>query len=185
MKLIYDVNIMENKKLVIGLNLLAVAMLFPFFYIFVAIAQFFPVGISQSFEADFWMVWLLFLAYLILLSIHELIHGLFFKIYKPDAPLKFGFKWKSLMAYATSPGSRYKRLQMLAIGLAPFVLITLSLTVLAFLGFISTAIYVLLATGHAAGCVGDFYYIYLLFWKFRKEDILIEDTETGLYIYRV
>lgn len=37
---------------------------------------------------------------------------------------------------------------------------------------------------HAGGCIGDFYYVYLLVFKFKQKGILIEDTLSGLIIYQ-
>lgn len=88
------------------------------------------------------------------------------------------------MAYATSPGSLYNRMQMLVISLAPFVVISLGLTILACLGGMDVSLYLMVATMHAAACAGDFYYTYLLLVKFAKGNIAVEDTETGLIIYQ-
>ncbi|WP_019778856.1 DUF3267 domain-containing protein, partial [Streptococcus sobrinus] len=84
---------------------------------------------------------------------------------------------------ATSPGSRYPRSQMLIIYLAPFVLTSLLLTLLLALGTLSPLAYLFLAVIHTAMCVGDFYFSYLLLWKYRKYSILVEDTETGIKIF--
>ncbi|TFI90281.1 hypothetical protein CKN61_08280 [Carnobacterium divergens] len=40
----------------------------------------------------------------------------------------------------------------------------------------------LLFSMHTAGCVGDFYYLYVLFKK--SKGIFVKDTETGMSIYR-
>lgn len=73
---------------------------------------------------------------------------------------------------------------MLVISLAPFVVISLGLTMVAvFLGM-DVSLYLILVTMHAVACVGDFYYAYLLLVKFAKENIAVEDTETGLIIYQ-
>ncbi|WP_161946081.1 DUF3267 domain-containing protein, partial [Streptococcus suis] len=106
----------------------------------------------------------------ILIVVHEAIHGLFFKIFCPENPVKFGFKWKSGMAYATSPGSLYNRMQMLVISLAPFVVISLGLIMVAVFWGMDVSLYLILATMHAAACVGDFYHAYLLLVKFAKEN---------------
>lgn len=87
------------------------------------------------------------------------------------------------MAYATSPGSLYNRMQMLVISLAPFVVISLVLIMLVGFGMMNTTL--LHAGNHACTtCAGDFYYAYLLLVKFAKENIAVEDTETGLIIYQ-
>lgn len=126
----------------------------------------------------------LFLANLFILVPHELIHGLFFKLFCPKNPVKYGFKWKSLVAYATSPGSLYRRGQVLVISLDPFVLISLGLTICLACNWLNASSYIFLAALHAAACTGDFYYTYLLLVKYRKGSILVEDTEEGLRIYR-
>ncbi|MDG3131792.1 DUF3267 domain-containing protein [Streptococcus suis] len=115
---------------------------------------------------------------------HEVIHGLFFKLFCPENLVKYGIKWKSGMAYATSPGSLYTRMQMLVISLAPFVVISFGLTMVASFEWMDVSIYILLATMHAACCAGDFYYAYLLLVKYGKGSILVEDTENGLIIYQ-
>ena len=67
---------------------------------------------------------------------------------------------------------------------APFVVISLVLTMVAGFGMMNTFLYFMLATMHAASCAGDFYYTYLLLVKFAKGNIAVEDTETGLIIYQ-
>ncbi|HFR3404431.1 DUF3267 domain-containing protein [Streptococcus suis] len=183
-KKLFEVNIMENKKFVWGLNILAVVLIFPFAFVFGMIGSLLIANGSQYWELSVSEVWLLFPLYILLIVVHEAIHGIFFKVFCPENPVKYGFKWKSGMAYATSPGSLYNRMQMLVISLAPFVVISLGLTMLAGFGMMNTTLYFMLATMHAASCAGDFYYAYLLLVKFAKENIAVEDTETGLIIYQ-
>ena len=95
-----------------------------------------------------------FLYLFALLVVHELIHGFFFKIFG-DEKTKVKFGFKNGMAYATSPGSFYSRGKMLIIALASI---------------------------HAASCIGGFYMSYVLISQ--EEEILVEDTEVGLNIYR-
>lgn len=185
MKLIQEINILQNKKLAIVINLLGIPLIFVFGYLFTWIGT---IVLRLEFTTEQYTMKSFFyflVLSIVLIIIHELIHGLFFKIYNPENKIKFGLKLKQGMAYAISPGSLYNRHQMLVISLAPFVLISLSLTVLAILGLLSAVTYVLIATLHAAGCVGDFYYVYLLLWKHRGVQILAEDTETGIKIFQV
>ena len=179
MKLIKKINFMEEKKYVIGLNVAGLLLIFPFSMLFAKLTQ-------LIFRADHYDFSGLDLAYLliftfILVIIHEYIHGFFFKLFgKGKAKVKFGFK--NGMAYATSPGTFYHRKDFLVIGLAPFVLISLLLTLLAMLGLLSSTLYMPLASIHAAGCVGDFYIALLLLGK--TDDILVEDTEVGMNLYQ-
>ena len=184
MEKIYEINIMENKKIVWGLNITSFILLIPFFPLFTYLADLVTENLRNPAERGFDFLFYLFPLFILLLCIHEAIHGLFFKLFCPENPVKYGFKWKSLMAYATSPGSLYNRQQFMVIALAPFVLISLALTLGLALGWLSDTLYVVLAACHAAGCVGDFYYAYLLLVKFARADIRIEDTETGIFIYQ-
>ncbi|HEL9629989.1 TPA: DUF3267 domain-containing protein [Streptococcus suis] len=181
---LYEVNIMENKKFVWGLNILAAVLIFPFAFAFGMIVSWLIANGSQYSGLAVSEVWLLFPLYILLIVVHEAIHGIFFKVFCPENPVKYGFKWKSGMAYATSPGSLYNRMQMLVISLAPFVVISLVLTMVAGFGMMNIILYFMLATMHAASCAGDFYYTYLLLFKFANGNIAVEDTETGLIIYQ-
>ncbi|HEP1818692.1 TPA: DUF3267 domain-containing protein [Streptococcus suis] len=183
-KKLYEVNIMENKKFVWGLNILAVALILPFAFVFGMIGSWLIANSSQKLELTSSELGWGLLLYFLLIVVHEAIHGLFFKIFCPENPVKYGFKWKSGMAYATSPGSLYNRMQMLVISLAPFVVISLALTMVAGFGMMNITLYFMLATMHAASCAGDFYYAYLLLFRFAKGNIAVEDTETGLIIYQ-
>ncbi|NQG96693.1 DUF3267 domain-containing protein [Streptococcus suis] len=183
-KKLFEVNIMENKKFVWGLNILAVELILPFAFVFGMLGSWLIANGSQYSELAVSEVWLLFPLYILLIVVHEAIHGIFFKVFCPENPVKYGFIWKSAMAYATNPGSLYNRMQMLVISLAPFVVISLVLTMVAGFGMMNIILYFMLATMHAASCAGDLYYTYLLLVKFVKENIAVEDTEIGLIIYQ-
>ncbi|WP_370622734.1 DUF3267 domain-containing protein [Paraliobacillus ryukyuensis] len=107
-------------------------------------------------------------------------HGLFFKLFKPSAKVKFGFK--SGMAYATSPGSMYNKSQFFTIIIMPFILISFMLFIIFLFGVNGMFLYFLFAM-HAGGCIGDFYFCYLIVKQ--KEDIYIEDTEKGINLFRI
>lgn len=178
MRLLKEIDILHNKMTIILLNILVLPLFFLFLMFFVHFASSskgLVLGVSEFFYS--------LLLSVLLLVIHEGIHGIFFKQFCPQNPVKFGMNWKSLMAYATSPGSLYSRKQMVIISLAPFVVITLILSIFFMLGWLPVGRYVFVVSLHAAGCIGDFYYGYLLLWRFRKEAILVEDTEIGLKIY--
>ncbi|HEL2057521.1 TPA: DUF3267 domain-containing protein [Streptococcus suis] len=183
-KKLFEVNIMENRQLMWGLNILALVLIIPFAILFERIGSLLIVNSSAKVDLNLFELWLGLLLYFLLIIVHEAIHGIFFKIFCPENPVKYGFIWKSAMAYATSPGSLYNRMQMLIISLAPFVLISLGLTMLVGFGMMNIILYFMLATMHAASCAGDFYYVYLLLVKFAKEKIAVEDRETGLIIYQ-
>lgn len=92
------------------------------------------------------------------LLVHELVHGLFFKLFAPSgAKVTFGANWKAGMLYACAEGIVYPRGRYLVIILAP----TVAVTVLLLAGGALTghlAAGYLLAVVHLSGCTGDWGY---------------------------
>ena len=175
MKLLKELDFIHNKKVNLTLNITAVLLIFPFLALFTWIAILMYGKGSEVFH--FFDLFYL----LVLMVIHELIHGFFFKVLGDEnTKVKFGFK--SGMAYATSPGSRYSRKRMLVIILAPFFLISLALTLIYGLHILTATSYIVLASFHAAGCAGDFFLAAAILRQ--KGDIAVEDTEVGINIYQ-
>lgn len=161
MRLLKEIDILHNKMTIILLNILVLPLFFLFLMFFVHFASSskgLVLGVSDFFYS--------LLLSVLLLVIHEGIHGIFFKQFCPQNPVKFGMNWKSLMAYATSPGSLYSRKQMVIISLSPFVVITLMLSIFFMLGWLPAGLYVLLSVFMlqavlvifimAISCFGDF-----------------------------
>lgn len=177
MRLVKEFNLIENKKVILWLNIASLPLLVFFAVLFTALALSF--GTFEANEFSLWTFLIIGASLLGLIVVHELIHGLFFKLFAPEGKEKFGFK--NGMAYATSPHSFYNRPQFSWIVLAPFVLITLGLFLLNRIGWISGFSFVFLASFHAAACVGDFYWIYLVMRA--PKNSYIEDTEKGINFY--
>ncbi|MGX7419507.1 DUF3267 domain-containing protein [Carnobacterium gallinarum] len=115
-------------------------------------------------------------AFFISLIIHEGIHGVFFKVFGAKK-VQFGFKRG--MAYAGAPGSFYRGWQFLILALSPFLILT---GVYWVIGQQFPVFALFLFALHSAGCIGDFYYAYLVVKYGLK--LWIEDTNSGLIIYR-
>ncbi|HFI0143679.1 TPA: DUF3267 domain-containing protein [Streptococcus suis] len=179
-KKLFEVDVRSDKKLAARLYLTTVLLAFPFFWLFGFIASKVE---FQNVTNELQFIEALFV-FILLIILHEWIHGLFFKIFCPENPVKYGIKWKTGMAYAISPDSLYNRFQTIVIALAPFVLITLSLTAFAMLGWLDKGAYQILATMHSAACIGDFYYTYLLATKFKEVVVEIAVTEKSMIIYQ-
>lgn len=182
MSLIKEYNLMENKKAIFWLNVASIPLFLLFSVLFTMFTYLFSgiKGYHFSLGGESFMgVILFFLSYFLLIVIHELVHGLFFKVFKRDGKVKFGFK--NGFAYATSPHSFYSKGKFIWICLAPFTLITLILISAASLEFISVNIFIMMASLHGAACVGDFYWVFLLFR--HPKNILVEDTEQGMTVY--
>lgn len=181
MELIKEVDIMNNKKAVICLNLIAVPVVFLFMFLFGAIASKIQGNLMvDEISLNILRLMMGVLILFLILIIHELIHGLFFKLFNRKGKVKFGLK--KGMAYATSLGSYYSKGCFVGVSLAPFVLISLLLFILLLLNALSPLEFVVLASVHAGGCVGDFYWVLLTLCS--PKNSFIEDTEKGINFYQ-
>ena len=119
-------------------------------------------------------------SYILILPMHELLHGLTFQLWggKPYYGTKLPFA-----LYCSTREQLFPRNYYLAVGLAPFVVITLA-------GIIFTLLvptlspYVLLATaGNVSGAAGDLWVVRRLL-KMPAETF-VEDLETGYRVWQV
>lgn len=179
--LVKEMNLMDNRKVIISLNVASIVLLPLFFFLFSHLSNILGfIGKNQIFKGNLVAFLVLTLAlFFALLPIHELIHGLFFKVFNRSNKVKYGFK--NGMLYATSPNSYYHKLAFGIISLAPFCFITLGLTFLCYLRVLNCPLYIALASLHASGCVGDFYWILLLMRA--PKNCIVEDTEVGINLY--
>lgn len=172
-----SINVLENRKVLLRLNMATFPLLIVFFSIFYKIAKI----TKPHWDKDFGVVealWLL-LVLLGLVVLHELVHGIFFKLFYPAGKVKIGFKGG--LAYATSPHSFYKKDQFIIILLAPFVSVTLLLAILYFSKIISAEFFVFLGTFHSAACVGDFFLTCAV--SKQSKGTMVEDTAEGINFY--
>lgn len=175
LKLLKEVNILHNKKLVVWLNIWSIII----FVLLMALGLL--VLPAVTFELNIIPMLLFLVAMFGMFCIHELIHGMFFKMFSPESKVKYGMK--SGMFYAANPGVTYPKLPFVVIILMPFFIISCLLVMLSLFPINLHALYVLFAI-HTAGCVGDFYYIGVLNNRsFSKKQLVIEDTDTGIKIY--
>ena len=183
---IKEVNISKNKWIVVALNLLGLALFVLSVLIFSKLAGLLMglrlgmIPEKVEFTITFREILFFLLAMVATLVIHELIHGLFFKVFAPDRPVKYGFHWYALSA--SSPGTKYSKGKFIWIGMAPFVLITVALTFLLWLDVIRIPFYIFLASLHTAGCIGDVYFCILIL--LTPKGTLIEDRGVGLVFYQ-
>lgn len=96
-----------------------------------------------------------FLAFFVLLPIHELIHAAVFKYYKAPK-VGFGWSWKSMIAYAYAQEFVHDTRQLFWVAVMPFLVISAGLIV----GWISWPQYgVFWGVSlfiHTTACIGDF-----------------------------
>lgn len=107
--------------------------------------------------------------------LHELIHGLFYKIFTKQ---KLTFGLTLTVAYCGVPNLYLRKKAAFISAIAPCVIISLFLLVPLILvkdSAIWSFIY-LLFSSHFAGCVGDLFVCLLILFKYKNKEILINDT---------
>lgn len=122
--------------------------------------------------------WLLVLALvsIAILPIHELIHGLFFKLVgRPGLHVTYGFK--SGMLYAGCPGEVFPKASMAIVLVAPTFFITAICLVVTFISGYTMLCLAIMFT-HLSGCTGDLIALWTLY---KAQDCTYcEDTSYGL-----
>lgn len=177
MKLIKEVDLLNNQNLISKLNFASVPILAFFIFLF---SLFINSGLNDLLQQAGIIPFTSSLFILtVIIMVHEVIHGAFFKLFKPNKKVKFGFK--NGFAYATSPGSLYSKTKFIIIVLSPFVLITAGLVISTYFKVLSPFQFVIISSFHGTACVGDFYWT-LLTIKAPKQSV-VEDTDIGISFY--
>jgi hypothetical protein len=130
-------------------------------------------GFSVQISATMQIALSLLIAVVLLIVIHEGIHGLFFYLFTGRRP-RFGFK--ILYAYAASPEGVYiTRGQYFLVGLSPLVIMTIiGLCLIPILPLFTLPSLVFILILNTSGSVGD---IVMMAWLLRQpKDALIRDT---------
>ena len=140
------------------------------------------IGVRKIFDAIGAMprgqMWLVILIYFVMLFlyiiVHELIHGLFYKIFTHQK-LKFGTNGK--VAYCGVPGIYVYHHAIMLILIAPCVVLTTAFLIPIILisnALIRFLLAVLLVI-QFAGCIYDLYDFFVLLFKYRNKKTLIYD----------
>jgi hypothetical protein len=119
-------------------------------------------------------------ALVLMMLIHELVHGLFFWWFAGQRPT---FGVKGLYVYtAASPEVYFPRNQYLIVGIAPLVLLTLvGLLLMLIVPVVAVPILSLSIAFNAAGAAGDLVMaVRLLSYS---PDTLMQDSDTGVVVY--
>lgn len=168
--LTYTLDLQKDKKVFVLLNVLSIVIILPFILGF-GLFDFDTLGTFDLFFA--------LPAFMVIITMHEYIHGFFFKRYS-HAKVKYQFHGWAFSA--STPGYTYKKLNYLIIGLAPAVILNTLLVVLSIVldgPYDLLAYFVLML--HFSGCIGDFYVTAVLL-KYPKHTF-VEDTGTGMKFY--
>ena len=119
-------------------------------------------------------------ALVLVMLIHELVHGVFFWLFAGRRP-RFGIK--GLYVYAAAPlGVYFPRNQYLIVGIAPLGLLTfVGLLLVVIVPVAVVPILMLFIAFNAAGAAGDL--IMAVCLLFYSPDTLMQDSDTGVTIY--
>jgi len=177
MELYKELNILENKNLYIKINLFSLVILVvtSIIALLLSLIIFGKIHLTFSISGYFWVVGI----FLISLLIHELIHGIFFRIFsKSKAKIKYGFS--KGMLYASNPGEIYTKQHFCIIIIAPFVLNTVIFFLLYLFGLNGSVFWIVFIL-HTSGCAGDFWYIYEMITSPKITHC--EDTPVGVKFF--
>ena len=177
-----EINV-QNRRVILALNLIALAMLFVFGWLFWQMAAavrtepFLP-GLSAILDGlePFWLL----LGIVGVFIVHELIHGFFFWRFTGDRP-RFGLH--IFYAYAAAPDWYLPRNRFIIVGAAPFVLITITgLILLPYIAPQAVTELLIILTLNAAGSVGDLLVIGWLITQPRTT--MINDVGPSITFYK-
>ena len=182
MKLVREINFFDDKEVQVKLTWMSLAIILCFLIllpVFLFIIYQFSLSHNFNFKVDFPTFIRPFIILIIAVPLHEIIHGVFFKIFKPEAKIKLGFE--AGMFYASAEGVTLSKRQFMIVVLAPLVLITLAIAIYAFISCHFTSAYLAIAL-HTMGCAGDLYYVQQLLR--HSETTHIKDTSVGAEFYQ-
>ena len=176
-----SVTLKENRRLFIALNLLGIPWAIVcagFFIVMASLLGAAPGSGSMTLTLADMALWILALTLTLFaaLVLHELTHGLFFWLFTRSRP-RFGFK--GAYAYAAALGWYIPRPQVLIIGLAPLIILSLlGLLILPLLPFPASLLLLFALFANATGAIGDLYMSARLLATSRS--VLIEDMGEGI-----
>ena len=170
MRTIADIDILDNEPLQARVARLSLAIVVA--TVLVAVSLGFAMG-GEKIDVWWWVA--LAAGSLVALPVHELVHAAAFKLLCPGCGVSFGLK--DAFLYTKTDGAVLRRGHMVAVLLAPAVLVTAVLAALA-LGAGLPVLAVLLAGIHLSGCSGD---ILMASAALRERACThVRDTETGI-----
>ena len=177
----------ENYKLVktIDANKFSTILLFNGLGVLLMVASFFLCYLvyrinytfNDAFETSFdlWLVIFFIPSYIGYIILHELTHGIFYKIYTHEK-LKFGFNF--VVAFCGVPHIYVNKKIAIITTLAPCVVYSvLFLGLAAIIPMPSIKLFLIVMFAiHFGGCIGDIYVALYLTFKNRGKEMLINDT---------
>lgn len=176
----------ENRKLAVGLNVLGLIFFFLcalLFTLFAAVLRYNSEGgeLSFSISRENWASTLggvILIVVLVVLS-HELIHALFFRLFTGEWAT-FGFR--GIYAYAAAPQWYIPRNLHIAVALAPLLVLSLlGVALILWIDYAFLPALLLFLIVNAAGAVGD---LVTVGWMLRQpRDAYVNDYGDGFTVY--
>ncbi|MDP2211424.1 MAG: DUF3267 domain-containing protein [Candidatus Aquicultor sp.] len=117
------------------------------------------------------------------IAAHELIHGLFFRVFGGSPQYGAGMKYLMPYFYATSPGRAFSVRQMIIIGLAPLVLLSMLALIIALVAPALVAYCAVVFMVNTPGAVADIWMATCLTRFLRFKDVKVVDTADSLAVY--
>ncbi|MHC1782573.1 MAG: DUF3267 domain-containing protein [Anaerolineaceae bacterium] len=183
----YEFNLKKDIKLLLGLNLIGFVLLILCFN---GLAWYGSrvrpadalEGFSGSIEGTGGVLvfaGLLLLVIVLMVLLHEAVHGLFFWIFTHRRPV---FAVRLSYAYAAAPGCYLPRGRYSVLGLAPLVILTvISLALIPFVPSALLFFLILFTALNFAGAVGDIWVVGRLLWM--SPAALIQDFGDRIEVY--
>ena len=170
MQKIADIDILGDKDLQLRVTRLSLAILAATLVAAVLLAV---CGALEHVDVWWWVA--LALGVVVALPVHELVHAAAFRLLCPGCRVSFGFQ--DAFLYTKTDGAVVARGRMVAVLLAPAVLVTAALATLT-LALGCPVLAVLLAGVHLSGCAGDLLMSAAALDEPRCTHVM--DTETGI-----
>jgi hypothetical protein len=178
---LYTLDLAKDLRVGMLLNLAVLFMLFIFGYLFLWAGKTLRPetwSADQTLLGEIGLVDLV-VVFVLMVLLHEGIHGLFFWVYTRERP-KFGLKL--LYAYASAPDWYFHRNPFIWVGLSPLVLISLiGVLLIPWLPIAWIPPLILFLTINAAGSMGDAFIVLKLLSQ--PDDALIQDLGDSFTIY--
>lgn len=156
---------LESLRTVLLLNLFGLIGIIPGLLFFLLVDRaLYALNIQPSVDISFFSIDSLILVcpslllLVLVMGVHELCHGLGFRLF--GAPVRYGMNLSKGVLFATADGYYFTRDAYLVIGLAPLILITIGAVILMiFAGGSLRAAIALMGAVNIGGAVGDMWFV--------------------------
>jgi len=173
--------IAQSRGRLVLLNLISVPLFLVWSAVFLLFAALFGRLLEAKVTGNTTELVVLLVAIALIIVLHELTHGVTAQFY--GARPQYGFLWKGLMFYATTPGYAFTRNQYLVVLLMPLI----GLSLLAMLGIIGLAgsplavLLTLCAIFNATGAIGDLWSL-LIVARYSAQAYIVDERD-GLRVF--